>query len=363
MDKSKTEEKPLFYRLFFSIKNDMLYQNRLFTNDLERLIVRADAASDVAQKNIETGGKSMKSNGKPLRYYLKKDWQLYALLLIPLAFALVFKYGSMFGLVIAFKDYKIIKGFWDSEWVGLEVFKKIFAMKDFSVAVRNTLLLNGLTLVFGFPMPIILALLLTEIKNKYFKKVTQTLLYLPHFLSFVIIGAIAYQIFGVNSGIINNLIEQMGGARIPFLQKDSYWLVTYVMITVWQSMGWGTIVYLAAITGVNPELYEAATVDGANRFQRIWHITVPCIKPTIITLLIMNLGKLMSGSFESVFALRNVATTKFTTTIPILVYQLGITGGKFSESTAIGLFQSVIALILVLGADKVAKKLGEDGLV
>lgn len=295
--------------------------------------------------------------------YLKKHWQLYALLLIPVAFALIFKYGSMFGLVIAFKDYKIIKGFWDSEWVGLEVFRKVFGMRDFSLAVRNTLLLNGLTLIFGFPMPIILALLLNEVRNKYFKRVTQTLLYLPYFLSFVIIGAIAYQIFGLNSGIVNNLIENMGGTRIPFLQKDAQWLVTYVVITVWQSMGWGTIVYLAAITGVNPELYEAATVDGANRFQQIWNITLPCIKPTVITLLIMNLGKLMSGSFESVFALRNVATTEFTTTIPVLVYQLGITGGKFSESTAIGLFQSVIALLLVLGADWVAKRLGEDGLI
>lgn len=305
----------------------------------------------------------MKSSIKPFFYCIKKNWQLYALLLIPVAFALVFKYGSMFGLVIAFKDYKIIRGFWDSSWVGLDVFRKVFAMKDFSLAVRNTLLLNGLTLIFGFPMPIILALLLNEIGNKYFKKVSQTLLYLPHFLSFIIIGAIAYQIFGVNTGIINNLIENMGGSRIPFLQKDSYWLITYVMITVWHSMGWGTIIYLASITGVNPELYEAATVDGANRLQKIWYITLPCIKPTVITLLIMNMGKLMSSSFEGVFALRNVATTKFTTTIPILVYQLGITGGKFSESTAIGLFQSVIALILVLGADKIAKKLGEDGLI
>lgn len=307
----------------------------------------------------------MKGISKPknVMFYLKKHWQLYALLLIPIAFALVFKYGSMFGLVIAFKDYKIIKGFWESEWIGLDVFRKIFGMRDFSLAVRNTLLLNGLTLIFGFPMPIILALLLNEIKNKYFKRISQTLLYMPYFLSFVIIGAIAYQIFGLNSGIVNNLIESLGGTRIPFLQKDAQWLVTYVLITVWQSMGWGTIVYLAAITSVNPELYEAATVDGANRFQKIWNVTLPCIKATVITLLIMNLGKLMSGSFESVFALRNVATTKFTTTIPILIYQLGITGGKFSESTAIGLFQSVIALILVLAADWVAKRLGEEGLI
>jgi len=296
-------------------------------------------------------------------YHLKKHWQLYLMLLIPFTFALVFKYGSMFGLVIAFKDYKIVKGFWDSNWVGLDVFRKVFGMQNFGLAVKNTLLINGLTLILGFPMPIVLALLLNEIKNGYFKKVSQTLLYLPHFLSFVIIGAIAYQIFGLNSGVVNNLIENAGGTRIPFLQENYHWLVTFVLITVWQSMGWGTIIYLAAITGVNPELYEAATVDGANRFRKVIHITLPCIKPTVVTLLILNLGKLMSSSFESVYALRNVATTKFTTTIPILVYQLGITGGKFSESTAIGLFQSLIALILVLGADWVAKKLGEEGLI
>lgn len=304
-----------------------------------------------------------KTRKRGFLYFIKKNWQLYALLLIPLLFALIFKYGSMCGLVIAFKDYKILKGFWGSEWVGFEVFQKIFHMRDFSLAFRNTLLLNSLTLLFGFPMPIILALLLNEVMNKYFKRITQTILYLPHFLSWVIIGAIAYQIFGEASGVVNNIIAEAGGQRIPFLQENMHWLVTYVMINVWQSMGWGTIIYLAAITSVNPELYEAATVDGANRLQKMLHITLPCIRSTVVTLLIMNLGTLMAGSFESVYALRNVATTEFTTTIPVLIYKMGITGGKFSESTAMGLFQSVIALVLVIGSDRIAKKLGEDGLI
>lgn len=304
-----------------------------------------------------------KTRKRGVLYFIKKNWQLYALLLIPLLFALIFKYGSMCGLVIAFKDYKILKGFWGSEWVGFEVFQKIFHMRDFSLAFRNTLLLNSLTLLFGFPMPIILALLLNEVMNKYFKRITQTILYLPHFLSWVIIGAIAYQIFGEASGVVNNIIAEAGGQRIPFLQENMHWLVTYVIINVWQSMGWGTIIYLAAITSVNPELYEAATVDGANRLQKMLHITLPCIRSTVVTLLIMNLGTLMAGSFESVYALKNVATTEFTTTIPVLIYKMGITGGKFSESTAMGLFQSVIALVLVIGSDRIAKKLGEDGLI
>lgn len=305
----------------------------------------------------------MSRKNKSLLYYIKKDWQLYVLLLIPFAFALLFRYGSMFGLVIAFKDYKILKGFWGSEWIGLEMFKKIFSMKDFGLACRNTILLNGLTLLFGFPMPIILALLLNEIKCTLFKRVSQTMLYLPHFLSWVIIGALAYQIFGEASGVINNLIAKAGGTRIPFLQENVHWLVTYIVVNVWQTMGWGTIIYLAAITSVNPELYEAATVDGANRFQKMLHITLPCIRSTVVTLLIMNLGKLMLGSFESVYALRNVATTEFTTTIPVLIYKMGITGGKFSESTAMGLFQSLIALVLVLLSDRFAKKMGEEGLI
>ncbi len=300
---------------------------------------------------------------KSLLFYLKRDWQLYVLLLLPLFFALLFKYGSMTGLIVAFKDYKILKGFSGSEWVGFKIFEKVFKMRNFGKALRNTLLLNSLILILGFPMPIILSLLLNEVKSKLFKRTTQTLLYLPHFLSFVIIGAIAYQIFGLNSGVVNNLIAAGGGTRIPFLQKDLNWLVTYVLINVWQQMGWGTIIYLAAITSVNPELYEAATVDGAGRWAKMKHITVPCIKSTIVILLIMNLGKLMGGSFESVNALMNVATTEFTTTIPVLVYQLGISNGKYSEATAIGLFQSVVGLVLVLGSDFIAKRLGEDGLL
>lgn len=306
---------------------------------------------------------SANTKKKGIYYYMKKDWQLYAILLIPLIFCLVFKYGSMFGLTIAFKDYKILKGFWDSEWVGMAVFQKVFAMPGFGDAVRNTLLLNVLILVVGFPMPIILALLLNEVKNKYFKKTTQTLLYLPHFLSFVIIGAIAYQIFGEQSGIVNNLIASFGGDRIKFLQENTNWLVSYVLINVWQTMGWGTIIYLAAITSVNTELYEAATVDGANRWKQCLHITLPCIKGTVVTLLIMNLGKIMGGSFESVNALANPAAPEYATTIPVLIYRLGIGNGKFSEATAIGLFQSVIGLVLVLAADRIAKKLGEEGLI
>ncbi|WNS43335.1 ABC transporter permease subunit [Paenibacillus sp. MMS20-IR301] len=296
-------------------------------------------------------------------HYLQRDWQLYLLVMLPLAFVIVFKYLPMTGLVIAFKDYKIARGFWGSEWAGLEVFQELFAKADFIKAVRNTLLLNVLDLCFSFTMPIVLALLLNEIKSIGFKRVNQTILYLPHFLSWVIIGAIAYQLLSEGGGVVNNLIELMGGTRVPFLQEDTNWLISYLVIGVWQSMGWGTIIYLAAMSGINPELYEAATVDGAGRWRKVWNITLPSIRATIVTLLIMALGKVMDGSFERIYSLQNKATTEFTTTIPVLVYRWGIESGNFSRATAIGLFQSVIGIILVISADRIAKKLGEDGIL
>lgn len=299
---------------------------------------------------------------KAFYYYCRHNWPLYFLLLIPLAFVLVFKFAPMSGLILAFKDYKIARGFWGSDWVGFQVFQDIFANRNFAKAVRNTLLLNVLDLVFSFTAPILLALLLNEVKNVAFKRVNQTLLYLPHFLSWIIIGALAYQLLSEGNGMINNVIEMMGGTRIPFLQEDNHWLFSYLAIGVWQSMGWGTIIYLAAISGINPEMYEAATVDGAGRLRKMWNVTLPSIRMTIITLLILNLGKVMEGSFERIFALQNKATTEFTTTIPVLVYRWGIEKGDFSEATALGLFQSLIGLILVIMADRIAKKLGEEGL-
>jgi len=304
-----------------------------------------------------------KKKGRGLMTDIRRDWQLYFLLLIPLSFVLVFKFAPLSGLVLAFKKYKIAKGVWGSDWVGFQVFADIFAKHDFIRAIRNTLLLNSLDLLFGFTMPILLALLLNEIKGIAFKRINQTVLYLPHFLSWVIIGGIAYQLLGQGSGAVNNFIEQLGGNRIPFLQEDHHWLFTYIAIGVWQSMGWGTILYLAAISGINPELYEAAIVDGAGRLRKIWNVTLPSIRATIVILLILSLGRVMDGSFERIYAFQNKATTEFTTIIPVLVYRWGIEMGDFSRATAIGLFQAVIGLILVLAADRIAKRLGEDGLL
>lgn len=303
--------------------------------------------------------KKMKKGG--FARYMKQEWQLYVLVFLPLVHLLLFKYGAYTGLATAFCKYKVATGLGD--FVGFDIFLKIFKHRDFTKAVRNTLLLNVLDLVFSFPMPIILALLLNEIRVRWFKRTTQTLLYLPHFLSWVVIGSVAYQMFGVTNGVVNALITSGGHSPIPFLQDDAWWLVTYVLIGIWQTMGWGTIIYLSSITNVSPDLYEAARVDGANRLQQCLHITLPCIRSTIVIMLILQLGKIMGGSFERIMALSNAKTTEFTTTIPVLMYRWGIEASKFSEATALGLFQSVIGVTLVILSDRVAKKLGEDGLL
>lgn len=293
---------------------------------------------------------------------LKFEWQLYVLALFPIIFVLLFKYAPMFGLVVAFKDFKIARGFWGSEWVGFDVFKSIFQHRDFLPALRNTLVLNLFDLFMGFPMPIILALILNEIRLRWIKRITQTLLYLPHFLSWVIIGGVALQLFSGTFGVVNNLIESLGGSRVPFITDKYHWVATYVLIGVWQSMGWGTILYLAAISNINPELYESAVLDGAGRFRQCISITLPCIRGTIVILLIMSLGRIMGGSFERIYAMHNPMVFDFSTTIPVLVYRWGILSSQFSRATALGLFQSVIGLLLVIIADRIAKKLGEAGL-
>ena len=231
---------------------------------------------------------------------LKRDWQLYLLLLIPLVLVIVFSYGAYPGLRMAFMDYKPAKGYAGSKWVGWQTFQKVFKDADFSRALRNSIVFNIADLLVGFPMPIILALILNELRYKRFKKVSQTILYLPHFLSWAIIGSVALTMFKPSSGLVNVAMMQAGLIEqgIPFLNEKWHWAITYLLIGVWQGMGWGTILYLAAITGISGELYEAAMIDGANRWQRMVHITLPGIRSTIVTLLIMNLGRVMGSNLE-----------------------------------------------------------------
>jgi putative aldouronate transport system permease protein len=302
---------------------------------------------------------------RSLRNALKRDWQLYLLLLLPVAFVLIFKYAAYPGLRIAFMNYKPARGFSGSEYVGFKIFEKIFHDADFIRALTNSLVFNFLDLAIGFPVPIILALMLNELRFRRFKRLSQTVLYLPHFLSWVIIASVAYSLFRPSTGLVNIALMDAGliSEGIPFLTEKFHWAVTYLLMAVWQNMGWGTIIFLAAISGINPELYEAATVDGANRLRKMWHVTLPGIRATTVTLLILNLGRIMGSNYERLATFGNVLVKDYQYQLAIYIYEKGLAGGNFSNATAVGLFQSLLGFILVLAADRFAKSLGESGLI
>ena len=296
--------------------------------------------------------------------WIRRDWRLYLMLAIPVAWYLIFCYKPMTGLVIAFQKYNIFKGIAGSQWVGLETFRFVFGMRDFGIALRNTLVLNFLDLLFGFPVPIILAIMLNEMRTPKIKRVTQTMLYLPHFLSWVIIGGMVLEIFAPTSGVINATLLRLGliEQNIPFLTDGNAWRFTYVLVGVWQSMGWGTILYLAAITGLDMNLFEAARIDGANKMQQIWHVTLPGIRSTIVVLLIMNVGRMMSIGFDRPFIIGNTVVQDACDVISTFVYRAGIKNNQFARATAIGLFQSVVGLVLITAANFTSRLFDEQGI-
>ena len=309
--------------------------------------------------------KKNKGAKRNMKAYMKRYWQLYALLALPIIYLIVFKYAPMIYIQIAFKKYSIVQSVWEMPWAkkhGFEYFIKAFKNKDFLYALRNTVCLNLLDLLLGFPAPIIFALILNELCFKNFKRVVQTIAYMPHFLSWVIISSLALQLFAPNGGLINMLIKDLGGEAIPFLNESKHWVGTYIGLGIWQSFGWNSIVYLAAIAGINPELYEAASVDGAGRFRKLWHITLPGIRPTIVVLLIMNLGNILGSSFDRPFALQNNLVMNVADVLSTFVYRTGIKGLQFSLTTAVGLFQSVVGVFFLLMANWISRKLGERGI-
>lgn len=297
--------------------------------------------------------------------YLSRYWTLYAMLAIPLTYFIVFRYIPMTYIQIAFKRYSIIQSPWEMPWAannGFEYFIRAFNNLDFLYALRNTLMLNLLDLIIGFPAPIILALLLNELAFPRFKKLTQSVAYMPHFLSWIIISGLAKQLFTPTNGLVNIALNRMGFASIPFLNNPPHWVATYVFLGIWRNVGWNTIIYLAALTSINPELYEASAIDGAGRFQNIRYITLPGLRPTIITLLILNLGHILGSEFDRPFALSNPLVNSVSNVISIFVYRYGVRGLQFSLTTAVGLFQSVICVIFLLAANALAKKFGERGI-
>ena len=287
------------------------------------------------------------------------------MLSIPIAFFVIFRYIPMTYIQIAFKKYSLFQSPWSMPWAdngGFEYFIKAFANRDFLYALRNTFMLNLLDLVLGFPIPIILALLLNELAFKRFKRFTAATVYLPHFLSWIIISGMALQLFAPTSGLVNIVLNRLGFASVPFLNEVVHWVITYVVLGIWQSAGWYTIIYLSALTAINPELYEAASMDGAGRLKSMWHITVPGIRPTIIILLIISLGYILASNFERPYSLGNPLVNNVSNVLSVFVYNYGIRGLQFSLTTAVGLFQSAVGFIFLLSSDALAKKFGERGI-
>ncbi|EWS80381.1 ABC transporter permease [Brachybacterium phenoliresistens] len=298
---------------------------------------------------------------RPVRTRIWQQRTLYLMALPGIAYFLVFKYVPMGGLVIAFQDYKPFLGILESPWVGLEHFVRLFTEDTFWMLLRNTLVLSLLLMVISFPVPIILALLLNEVRTKLFQRSIQTIIYIPHFMSWVIVVSIFYVMLTTDGGAINELIAALGGKPIGFLTDPDWLRPMYVFQHIWRTAGWGTIVYLAALTAVDPNLYEAAEIDGANRWKQTWHITLPAIRATIIVLFILSIGDFLELGFEHMFLLLNSMNREVGEIFDTYVYTAGIQNGQLSYATAVGLFKGLVGLILVMMANSLAKKLGEEG--
>lgn len=293
---------------------------------------------------------------------IKKNYDLYIYLIPIVIYFIIFDFIPMGGLVVAFKNYNIFSGIFDSPWVGLKNFELMLSLPAFWLWVRNTIMLNVLNLIFGFPAPIILALLLNEIRIKWFKRVSQSLLYLPHFLSWVILGGMIYQVLSPKYGIVNEILRKLGMQEIYFMMSEQWWVAVFIGSGIWQGAGWGTILYLAALTAIDPSLYEAAKIDGAGRWKQMKHITLPGIMPTVAVLLIFAIGGMVSMGFEHPYALLNPLVNSVGTVIAVGVYELGIVQGSFAVTTAIGMVQSIISMLLILGANFIVRRLGHEGL-
>jgi putative aldouronate transport system permease protein len=294
--------------------------------------------------------------------YIKKSWMLYLMLLFPMAFFVIFRYIPMSNIIMAFKNYNLVKGVWGSDWAGLTWFKMMVSSRDFWFAVRNTFYLNFLDLLVGFPAPILLALLLNELAFKKFKRVTQTVAYLPHFLSWIILSGMALQLLGPTTGIVNIFLGRFDIGPVDFLSSNDLWIGTYITFGLWKEMGWNTIIYLAAITAINAELYEAAEVDGAGRMRKIWHVTLPGIRSTVVVMLILNMGRILGSELDRPYSMQNPLVMQVGDVISTMVYRVGIRSMQFSYSAAVGIFQSVICVVFLVAANMLAKRFGERGI-
>lgn len=297
-------------------------------------------------------------------YRNKQQIQLQTMILPAVIFIIIFAYVPMYGLIIAFKDYKVLKGFFGSEWVGIKYFQEFFMDPIFPRLLRNTLGMNLLSFAINFPAPIIFALLLNELRFMRYKKAIQTVSYLPHFVSWVVFGGLALNILSPTTGALNGILVKLGVIPEPvnFIAIPEYFWIIMAILSLIKGLGWGSIIYIAAISGVDPELYESAVVDGAGRFQRMWHITLPCIAPTISIMLIFAIAGILNTGVEQLLVLQNSSNIAMSETIDTYVYKIGIQQARYSFATAAGLAKSIVAVLLLLGANYLSKKISENSL-
>ncbi|MDI4648420.1 ABC transporter permease [Cohnella hashimotonis] len=314
----------------------------------------------MAKTNTGLPRPDLAATGGPLRA-IRKHWDLYLMALPAIALIVIFKYLPMYGVIIAFKDYNPMQGVLDSEWVGFRFFRELFLFDEFPQVVRNTVAISLMKLVFGFPVPIILALLLNEMKYIRLKRTIQTMTYLPHFISWVIIGGIAIDLLSPSSGMVNKAIELMGFKPIFFLTEEGWFRWILIASDIWKEAGWGAIIFLAALIGINDELYQAATVDGANRWRQIWHISVPGLRATIIVILLLRIGNILDAGFEQVLVMYNPTVYDVSDIIDTYVFRVGLGTMQFSLTAAAGLFKSIIGCILLVLANTLARRMGEEG--
>lgn len=301
-------------------------------------------------------------NGMKFLLHMKRFYWLYLFLIPGMAAIYLFRLRPMYGLQIAFRDYSIVKGIWDSPWVGMKHFVTLFKSANFVRVFKNSIITSVLQLICSFPAPIILALLLNEVRLVKYKKTLQTIMYLPHFISWVVVISMVTVLLSQSGGIINTLITKFGGEKIPFLTSTKWFRPVLIISNIWKESGWGTVIYLAALAGIDPQLYEAAEIDGANRWHSMRYITLPCIVSTILVMLIMKMGSILNNSFEVVWLLQNNVNKSVAEVLETYSYQVGLREGRFSFAAAIGFFQSVIGCIMVFTSNWLAKRNGGSGL-
>ncbi len=305
---------------------------------------------------VDTPKAASSGRSKWDRQRLRMNVPLYIMFIPVIVYFAVFKYAPMGGLMIAFKHYNFTDGIWGSPWAGFDNFKLIFTNPNMQNVLRNTFVLSVLQLVIGFPFPILVALLIHEVRSRWYKKAVQTAVFLPHFLNWVIIGGLIATIFAQRTGIVNAVVERLTGETFAFLYNPESWMAIFIGSGIWKGAGWGAIIYLAALSSVDTSLYEASSLDGANKWRQMWHISLPAIRPVIFILMILSIGNIMEVGFDQVYVLQNSVVSSISEVISTWNYKSGIGAGRFSIATALGLFESLVGLVLVLTANSIARR-------